>query len=64
VFLANSPDMPLPQNILAQTQEQNQNSQLEAANITDLTQATGGNAHGVEKMGEIKINSGGQHIRD
>ena len=63
VFLVSSHDMPLPQNNSAQTQEQNQSSQLESANITgDLTQATGGNVYGGEKMGEIKINSDGQQI--
>lgn len=35
--------------VFAQTQEQNQSSQLQGANITgDLTQASGGNSYGGE----------------
>jgi hypothetical protein len=46
--------------VLAQTQEQNQSSQLQIANVTgDLTEATGGNAFGGQAIGDIAINSDG-----
>ena len=55
--------LPLAQDISAQTQEQNQSTQLQVANITgDLTKATGGNVYGGEKTGEISINSDGHKI--
>ncbi len=48
------------ENALAQTQEQNQSSQLQSANITGaLTQASGGNVFGGQEMGDITINSDG-----
>jgi hypothetical protein len=47
-------------NVFAQTQEQNQSSQLEVANVTgDLTEAAGGNAFGGQAIGDISINSDG-----
>lgn len=49
--------------VFAQTQEQNQSSQLQGANITgDLTQASSGNSYGGEKAGEISINSDGYQV--
>jgi hypothetical protein len=55
--------LPLAQDISAQTQEQNQSTPLQVANITgDLTKATGGNVYGGEKTGEISINSDGHKI--
>jgi hypothetical protein len=48
------------ENVFAQTQEQNQSSQLQVANVTgDLTEATGGNAFGGQPTGDIAINSDG-----
>lgn len=48
-------------NVLAQTQEQNQSSQLQSANITGaLTLASGGNVFGGQETGEIRINSDGR----
>jgi hypothetical protein len=48
------------QNVLAQTQEETQTTQLQVANTTgDLTQASGGNVYGGERIGEIAIRSDG-----
>lgn len=51
------------ENVLAQSQEQNQSTQLQVANITgDLTQASGGNSYGGQETGEILINSDGRQV--
>ena len=51
------------ENVLAQTQEQNQSSQLQGANVTgDLTEATGGNVFGGQVIGDVAINSDGHQI--
>jgi hypothetical protein len=44
------------ENVFGQTQEQNQSSQLEVANVTG---ATGGNVFGGQPTGDIAINSDG-----
>jgi hypothetical protein len=50
-------------NVLAQSQEQNQSTQLQVANITgDLTQASGGNSYGGQETGEILVNSDGRQV--
>ena len=60
VFLAYDNSIQASENVFAQTQEQNQSSQLQVANITgDLTEATGGNAFGGQVVGDIAINSDG-----
>lgn len=60
VSLAYSNTIQPVENVLAQTQEQNQSSQLQGANVTgDLTEATGGNVFGGQSIGNIAINSDG-----
>lgn len=51
----------ITEDVLAQSQQQNQSTELQGANITgDLTQATGGNVYGGERTGDITIRSDGR----